>query len=220
MTAASERVHSGLGPTRAAVLGYLRGAAEPQSVVAVATALGLHPNSARFHLDALTGQGLAALQHEKRTSPGRPRRLYTAEPEPPADPIGLPGLAAALVRHLDRLGDGSGDEAEAAGRFWGQELAAAEPDGPPLDRVVGTLGRLGYQPVVEREPAETIVLTPCPLAALQATPADGRIPAVCRLHLGLMRGLLADDPDLAVAGLEPWATPTSCVARLERRSDG
>lgn len=221
MTAVRERVaRAGLGPTRADVLAHLRRAHAPQPVAAVAAAVGLHPNTARFHLDALADQHLVVRGYEKRARPGRPKLLYSAEPEPVAD-ARFQDVVAALVRHLDRLGGNSGDEAEAAGWFWGEELAAADPAAAPLDRVVATLGRLGYQPRVVGEPAEAVMLTPCPLLSLQIGAVEpGRLPSACRLHLGLMRGLLADDPDYAVGDLRPWATPTSCVVRLERRADG
>ena len=217
MTVVGERTRSGLGPTRAAVLDFLRQATTPQSVTAVAAAVALHPNTARFHLDALADQQLALRDYEKRSRPGRPKLLYSAEPEPP----GVQDLAGVLVRHLDRLGSGDDDQAEAAGRFWGEELAAAEPGREPLDRVVAALDRLGYQPSVPAEPADAIVLTPCPLASLVTEPPEpGRLPAVCRLHLGLIRGLLGDDPARTVDALEPWATPTTCLVRLGTRGDG
>ncbi len=221
MTAVREQVRSGLGSTRAAVLAYLRHCGEPQSVTMVAQAMGLHPNTARFHLEALAEQNLVSCQLEKRSSPGRPKQLFSAEPEPPADPPGLTDLTAALVRHLDRLGADPDDQAEAAGRHWGEELAAAEPAGRPLERVIAVLGRLGYQPTLVGDPAREVLLTPCPLAVLQAGAAEpGRLPAVCRLHRGLVDGLLADDPDLTVGDLAPWATPTTCILRLAPRRDG
>lgn len=217
MTVVGERARAGLGPTRAAVLDFLRQAGGPQPVTAVAAAVDLHPNTARFHLDALADQQLALREYEKRSRPGRPKLLYRAEPEPP----GVQDLAAVLVRHLDRLGKGADDQAEAAGRFWGEELAAETPDREPLERVVSTLDRLGYQPEVVGEPAGAIVLTPCPLEALAVDPVEpGRLPAVCRLHLGLIRGLLGDDPSRTVDDLQPWATPTTCLVRLGTRGDG
>ncbi|MEN0070890.1 MAG: helix-turn-helix domain-containing protein [Propionicimonas sp.] len=221
MTAVRDRVpRAGLGPTRADVLAHLREAASAQPVTAIAAAVDLHPNTARFHLDALVDQHLVAREYEKRDRPGRPKLLYRAEPRQPSEAAALQDLAGALVRHLDRLGDESDDQAEAAGRFWGEELAAERPDQSPLDRVVSTLAELGYQPTVVGEPAEAVVLTPCPLRALDIgeVPPD-RLPSICRLHLGLMRGLLADDPEFGVGELHPLATPTSCVARLTRLGD-
>jgi len=219
MTAVRDRVQrAGHGPSRADVLSHLREAAQALPVTEIALAVGLHPNTARFHLDALVDQGLVVREYERRDRPGRPRLLYLARAS--SEATALQDLAGALVRHLDRLGTGSDDQAEAAGRFWGEELAAAHPDQRPLDRVVSTLAELGYQPTLVGEPAERISLTPCPLQALPiGEVVPGQLPSICRLHLGLIRGLLTDDPDYTVGTLDPLVTPTSCVAHLVRRGD-
>jgi predicted ArsR family transcriptional regulator len=221
MTAVRDRVRrAGHGPSRADVLSHLREADRALPVTEIALAVGLHPNTARFHLDALVDQGLVVRDFEKRDRPGRPKLLYRAEPDPGSGATALQDLAGALVRHLDRLGTGSDDQAEAAGRYWGEELAAAQPGRRPLDRVVSTLAELGYQPVLVGEPAELLSLTPCPLRSLPiGEAAPGELLSICRLHLGLIRGLLADDPDYTVGTLEPLVTPTSCVAHLVRRGD-
>ena len=216
MTAVPGRVRrNGLGPARADVLATLRAADRPQSVQVIADAVGLHPNTARFHLDALVAAGLSTREFEKRNRPGRPKLLYRIVPQPPSDADVLQNVAVALIRYLGRLGDGSGDQAEAAGLLWGQERAAANRMQAPLDRVMSTLDGLGYQPELVGDPADVIMLTPCPLRSLLEDDGPG-LPSVCRLHLGLMRGLLEDDPLVSVETLEPLTTPTTCVARLLR----
>jgi predicted ArsR family transcriptional regulator len=50
---------SPLGRSRADVLDMLRAADGPIGVREVAERMGLHPNTARFHLEALTEAGLA-----------------------------------------------------------------------------------------------------------------------------------------------------------------
>lgn len=217
MTAATARLpRAGLGPTRADVLAHLRGHGRPVPVTTVAKAVGLHANTARFHLDGLVGQGLATREHEQRNGPGRPRLLYRAEPVATDEPAGYRDLAGALIRHLARLG-GDVDQAEEAGLFWGRDLAREHPDQPPLARTLAVLDDLGYQPELAGDPVDTITLTPCPFAglAVESLP-DGELPAICRLHLGLIRGLLADDAVLTVTGLHPWTTPTTCTAGLRR----
>ena len=44
----------------------------------IADRAGLHPNTARFHLDALVDAGLAARAPKERTTPGRPSMAYRA----------------------------------------------------------------------------------------------------------------------------------------------
>ena len=47
-----------LGESRARVLEVLRAAGDPVGVQEIAERTGLHPNTARFHLDGLIGAGL------------------------------------------------------------------------------------------------------------------------------------------------------------------
>jgi predicted ArsR family transcriptional regulator len=217
MTATRERVRrSGLGPTRREVLAELRSAGVALPVSAIATAIELRPNSVRFHLDALVERGLAIREDEPRDRPGRPRALYRAAPHRLSEAEALQGVARALVRHLGRLEGGSGEQAEAAGRMWGEELAAVAPGTPAIERVKSTLDALGYEPT-QGESDEVIVLAPCPLRGLLEEAGPGGLPTVCRLHLGLMRGLVADDPSYTVTGLEPLVTPDTCIARIQHQ---
>lgn len=218
MTALREKVRrAGLGPARADVLAVLRSTDQPQPVQTLAEFVGLHPNTTRFHLDALVAAGLAAREDEPRHRPGRPKLLYRAVAQQPSEAAVLQEVALALIRHLGRLEGGSAEQAEAAGRLWGEQLANTHQAERPLDRVVSTLDGLGYQPELVGDPAEVIVLTPCPLRSLLGEDESGDLPTICRLHLGLMRGLLDDDPQLTVDDLQPLVTPTTCVARLLRR---
>ena len=66
------------GRSRAAILDMLRAADDPLGVREVARRIGLHPNTARFHLEALVEAGLAAREAEDRERPGRPRIGYRA----------------------------------------------------------------------------------------------------------------------------------------------
>ena len=82
---------------------------------------------------------------------------------------------------------------------------------------MSTLDALGYRPRAG-ESDDMIVLTPCPLRSLLEESGPGGLPSICRLHLGLMRGLVADDPDCTIPNLEVLVTPDTCVARVQRRA--
>jgi len=204
----------GLGPSRAEVLEYLRNADAAQPVGAVAAAVGLHENTARFHLDALIESGLVRRDSEPRNQPGRPRVLYRAQPV--AGDQQYHQLAAAMVRHFAGPLDDAGSRAEAAGEAWGAELLAELPLAPvaALPRLVGCLARLGFQPELLPEPIPSIVLRPCPYAELAGEHPE----IVCRMHLGMMRGLLDDTGPWTVEALEPYATADSCIVRLVERA--
>src|ERR1700751_2972816 len=72
-----------LGRSRADVLDMLRAAGGTLGVREVAHQLGLHPNTARFHLEGLVAAGLAARATEDRETPGRPRIAYRAVADDP-----------------------------------------------------------------------------------------------------------------------------------------
>ncbi len=200
-----------LGPTRADVLHHLRDHGEGTSAAAVAAALGLHANTTRFHLDALTAQGLVAREPEQRTMPGRPRVLYRA----------LDGhrdhryqdLAGAMVRHFAGPMEDRADLARQAGEAWGAELRREslrnEPQQDPVQRLVGCMAGLGYSPQLQ-DGGALLVLRPCPFAEVAGADPD----VVCQLHLGLIRGVLGDDQPLRVGALRPWVTETRCEADL------
>ena len=72
-----------LGRSRADVLDLLRASGGPLGVREIAQRMGLHPNTARFHLEALVGGGLAVRESEDRQTPGWPRIGYRAVPDSP-----------------------------------------------------------------------------------------------------------------------------------------
>ena len=201
-----------LGPSRAEVLEHLRttGVAEPVSGIAIA--VGLHENTTRFHLDALIELGLVHRQAETRAQPGRPRVLYRAEPAPSEHDYR--DLATVMVRYFAGPMADRGPRAESAGVAWGAELRADFPkdQGQPqaLPRLVACLARLGFQPRLVNGPPTSIALRPCPYSDLAGQDPD----TVCRLHLGLMRGLLDEAAPWQVTALDPYVTPTLCVVRL------
>ena len=201
-----------LGPTRAEVLHYLRTVGEPVAVAEVAAAVGLHPNTTRFHLDALTDSGLVTREVEQRNQPGRPKLLYRAVEGHRSNRY--QELAGAMVLHFAGMLEDRSELAEAAGEAWGNELRTeAQRTGPaeaPLDRLVGCMAGLGYDPTLVADSDTVVELRPCPYLEL----ADKDPQVTCQLHLGLVRGLLGPDQPWQVTAIEPWVTPTKCLLRL------
>ncbi len=200
----------GFGPSRAEVLQHLRSTGAPEPVAVIAAAVGLHENTTRFHLSALFSLGLVHREVENRQRAGRPRVLYRAAPAPHQEPY--LDLAAALVRHYAGPMDDRGNRAEVAGKAWGAELLVGQPSDPAdaLPRLVDCLATMGYQPHLVDGPPPSIELKPCPYAALAGEDPD----IVCRLHLGLVRGLLQEDDPWKVDALEPYVTPDLCIIRV------
>lgn len=209
-----------LGQSRAEVLDLLRAADAPVGVREVAARTGLHPNTARFHLDALVDAGLATRAAQPRTVPGRPSTAYRA----------VPGGNATGQRHYRLLAEmltsliagvlpDPGEAATQAGREWGRYLT--EQPAPyqrmaipaALAALTAMLEELGFAP--EAEPAGSgfqLRLRQCPFREA----AEGHREVVCSLHLGLMQGALEQmRAPLAAVQLEPFVEPGLCLTTLE-----
>ena len=111
-----------LGRSRAGVLDMLLAADAPLGVREVAQQMGLHPNTARFHLEALVDAGLAVREAEERDTPGRPRIGYLAVAEGPAGQRRYRLLAEMLTSLIAGTMPDPVAAAEEAGREWGAYL--------------------------------------------------------------------------------------------------
>ncbi|MEU8972387.1 helix-turn-helix domain-containing protein [Streptomyces monashensis] len=231
-------------PRRREVLEALRTAPSPLGAAQVARQLGVHPNTVRFHLDALVADGLVERRTVRSPGPGRPGAGYVVRP-------GMDRGGARDYRLLARVllsrwasADPAGARAEAmeTGRAWGGFLVDPPPsfEQPTAERstaaLVALLDELGFAPQVEDEgeregdggeeaaerggttadgPARRIRLRHCPF--LELAEEYGRL--VCPLHLGLMQGALTRlDAPLTAVALEPFAEADSCVAHLAGKS--
>jgi predicted ArsR family transcriptional regulator len=125
---------SPLGRSRADVLDMLRAADGPLGIREVARRMGLHQNTARFHLEALVEAGLATRESQDRDTPGRPRIGYRAVADGPAGPRRYLLLAEMLTSLIAVAMPEPGSAAEAAGHEWGalpRRAAAAVPAAEP-----------------------------------------------------------------------------------------
>ena len=207
-----------LGETRARILQALQGSPDPLSVEDAAAAVGLHVNTARFHLDGLVTAGLAERAPEQRQTPGRPRTLY----RPTNDGVrtgrrsyGL--LAEILTRYLAKHVRQPGTQALTAGEEWGRLLArdarATPTAGAATRQLVRTLDEIGFAPeAVRSSGARQIRLHHCPFWEAAEEHRD----IVCAVHLGLMRGVLAElDAPIQARRLDPWVEPSLCITHLD-----
>jgi predicted ArsR family transcriptional regulator len=208
-----------LGTTRSRVWTLLQQSSEPLGVTDVADRIGLHFNTARFHLDGLVAAGLAERAIEERKLPGRPRALYTASPD--ATPTGRRSyrlLAEILTSFLSTQTPQPVKSALKAGKVWGRYLA----DKPaPFQRVdsaaatrqlVAALDDVGFAPeAVTSGRKRRILLHQCPFREVAEAHSD----IICSIHLGLMQGLLGElDAPLEAQRLDPFVEPSLCVVHL------
>ena len=198
---------------RTRVVEELRGAPEGLDVNELASRLGLHANSVRWHLGTLEAEGVvtsAPLQTARR---GRPRMIYRLRPaalEGTRDEYRL--LATILSGTVaDTAGSAA---AERSGAAWGRYLVSrplplVHPSDEEATRaVVGLLDEQGFAP--EAHGGE-IRIRRCPFHDL----AEAQPEVVCAVHKGLMDGALEElGADLRVESLDVFTEPDVCVVRL------
>lgn len=205
--------------SRAALLEILRAQAEPTTLGALARSAGLHENTVREHLEALVERGLATRFTAPPTGRGRPAWLYEATDGDVGPTSEYAGLASALAEAIHHRSPAPVDDALAAGRSWGRDLALERGAAPEKSaiaarrKVVDLLDDLGFAPEADARSA-SVRLTRCPLLE-----AAHRYPdVVCGVHLGLAQGALeqygADGSD---AELVPFAEPGACRLHLTAR---
>lgn len=211
-----------LSQSRVALLDRLESQAEPATLGALTTATGLHANTLREHLDALVDQGMVRRQRAEPRGRGRPAWLYErTDADPQSEASEYAGLAVTLAAAMHRGSGSPGEDAVAAGVEWGRKLARGGATRPGADekspraRVLDLLDDLGFVPEPDEEFA-TVRFTRCPL--LQA--ADSYPDVVCGVHLGIVRGALAEFGATATgAVLLPFAEPGACLLELSPSAD-
>ena len=219
MRSAQERHRALAGISRSRLLWVLGRSARPMRVQELAEAVDLHPNTARQHLDQLVEAGLAVRDSAPPHGKGRPALRYAAEPgSDEQDPVAYKTLARVLADQLRRSPDGI-REALTAGERWGRALAHEETDSAPttdaMDRLVELLDEAGFAPQAPAIEGQPIQLSHCPFGTLTRDPGN----VICKVHLGLMRGILRElDAPFDAISLEPFVEPALCLAHLRRRS--
>jgi len=211
-----------LGQSRARVLGVLQDAAGPLGVEDVAQRVGLHANTARFHLEGLVEDGLAERTTQVREEPGRPRVLYAVVPGMAR--VGRRSyrlLAEILTSYVAAEIPQPSRAAVRAGQAWGTFLADRPPPFSRVDagaatrQLVAVLDEIGFVPeAVTAGRQRRVLLHQCPFRETAQVHPE----VVCSVHLGLMRGLLAAiDAPIDAERLEPFVEPSLCVAHLVSR---
>lgn len=207
--------------TRARIFSWLVEHREPASTEALATALELHPNGVRRHLERMLEAGLVE-RRRSRGRRGRPGDLWAIAPG--ADPGGQrPTGYADLSRWLARAippGRNRLREVEKAGREIGRELAPSGPAEDPVEGFCQTVTSLGFRPELEARGEGSFVcrLENCPYRESVKENQD----VVCALHKGITSGLLAELlPEARLTRFEPHDPERAgCVVGVTGSIDG
>jgi predicted ArsR family transcriptional regulator len=215
------RTHSALASTsRIHILSLLRDSGTPLDIAQIAARSALHPNTVRFHLRILVGAGLACCRTDPRGSSGRPRLVYTAATDGPGShhPEGFQLLADILASYLAASPTIPPGLAEQAGHAYVRRhrrpaLPTADVSADEAVRqVVAMFTELGFEPELAPQGQDIqIRLHACPFQAIAR-----RYPEiVCSMHLGLLRGTLAElEAPVTAQGLQPFVESHLCVAHL------
>jgi predicted ArsR family transcriptional regulator len=202
------------------ILEIVQEAEAPLDARELATRIGLHVNTVRSHLHLLAEAGLVSARREERTRQGRPRVLYKAT----AEPLDAPAhasyrlLAQILASSLAGSERDPSGRAEEAGRVWGGHLVRKPPPftstsrEETIDEVVRLHEQYGFKPELRRaRSGREIVLKRCPFQEVATTYQA----VICPVHLGLMRGALAElGTGVEADWLQPFAEPGACVGHL------
>lgn len=204
-------------PTRRRLLELLRAGDSPRDVHDLAQATGLHRTTVRFHLEMLQRAGLVRGQPCPRSGVGRPRTVYA--------PVSRGGaghsdayrrLAGLLAAHLGPTAEARAFRAEQAGVDWATHLVPAvtadRPSPHAAARQVGALfTEMGFEPDLTTEGHDLqIRLLACPFREVAREQPE----VVCAMHLGLLRGSLAQLGVTAPSWLRPFVEPELCLAGL------
>ena len=183
---------------RTRIIALLRDTPEPLSVADVAEQVGIHVNTARFHLESLVYASLASRQVEPRPGPGRPRVVYTSTlPTPqPEQPRGFAQLAQILTAAVVETNPDAGRWLYGVGQQWGRFLTAKSPPFATVDetevmsRLVAMLDELSFAPELERtaDGQRRLWMRQCPFSQIAR-----QHPCVpCQLRAGLINGSLEE----------------------------
>ncbi len=203
-------------PTRRALLEAIREAAGPIGVRVLAERLALHPNSVREQLRRLEEAGLVRASVAAPSGRGRPGLRFDLAPER-EDPYRV--LAGVLADQVAELPDAPAVWS-AAGQRWGRAAASAARDAAPagvppdpMAAVTGLLADAGFAPEPIGAEDDDVRLHACPFMPIERR----RLPDVCAVHLGFLRGALRELGSTRDAvSIEPFVRPDLCVARLAR----
>ncbi|QZT60447.1 helix-turn-helix transcriptional regulator [Mycolicibacterium austroafricanum] len=209
---------------RDVILALLRNSTKPRSIADIAQEMGLHPNTIRFHLDALVGARLVEQLIGDTVGPGRPPVLFRAlRRMDPAGPTNYRLLADIFIDYFASSADDPSGAAAELGRSWGTSLvedhrSRAQSKSQTVADLIELLGDLGFKP--EPPPnrrAAQIRLRHCPFHEMVGEHGT----MICAVHLGLMQGALDRmRGPVTVDRLEPLVEPDLCVAHLAPASAG
>ena len=193
-TGSRREIFKALGDnTRYAIYEELVRAGIPRSTGEVASALNLHPNTIRPHLERMRDAGLLTVEVDSRGSVGRPQHRYAVAAEAPSLGIEPPAypLLAGLLANVAAAEAPPADQVASVGARHGRVLAKSSPAGTGCSAgLTNAMHELGFSPATSSEDSRStsIRFTECPYRRMAEAFPD----LVCQLHRGMVEGYLAE----------------------------
>ena len=197
-------------------LQLLRTSAEPRSIASMADELGVHPNTIRFHLDALLRAGRVEQVLGDTAGPGRPPMLFRASRRmDPTGPTNYRLLASILTSHLaehPRCGGVPPKSGSLVGPVADPTSttprAVQDPRG---HRTGGAAGGLGFRARTRRRSRARDPVAALPVPEPGRTTRRGDLLAAPGPDAGRAE---RDAGPVTVDRLDPFVEPDLCVAHL------
>ncbi|MFC6357175.1 helix-turn-helix transcriptional regulator [Luethyella okanaganae] len=200
------RVHVALASrTRRLVLDAVARATAPADAHALASGLGLHVTTVRFHLEHLEAAHLVSRQTDVEKRRGRPRIRYLASSRLGED--SREQLIEVLAGALAQRDIGRAQSVE-AGHRWADELLATHDDAADgVETLLRLLDGLGFDPLIDEK---VIRLRGCPFREA----ARDHPQVICSVHRGLVERILEARGVERRPELLPFAEPELCLITL------
>lgn len=185
-------------PTRYKIYRLLLDGHRALSVADLTDLVGVHHTAVRSHLQRLQSVGLVTSTTAAPNGRGRPPTLYraTVGTEHPGPAAAYRRLSTLLANAL-RAGVSVREAGRDTGRLEAAAARAAEPDEAPLDALVHHARRHGYDPEIDAEHAEVVLLR-CPYAEVAGSDPE----TICSLHLGIAEGIAEELGGIEVVALD------------------
>lgn len=180
----------------------------PATLEELAAAAGIHPNTARTHLNAMEADGFVETTTQRAGGRGRPRRLFALHEGWALPDEGFLAMAELLAAALGATKPDS-RALRRLGVRWGRRAAAAgAPDGVRRE-LVGILTRLGFDARIQRN---RLILSGCPCPVI----SPERPAIVCKLVDAVVDGILdGSGSDLQAVRHEHDPVNRNCSALLQ-----
>lgn len=188
-------------------------------MVDISEMVGIHANTARFHLESLVDAGMALRETEASGQPGRRRILYTGTlPNQTHERAqGYRLLAQILTGTIASRFPEVGEDMYEVGQQWGSYLTSRPAPFETLDeeaidqRVMDKLDALWFAPEAVSQPKPHMLLHNCPFMESAREAPE----VVCRLHVGMINGSLEElRSTQRIVELNPFLKSHLCRAWL------